>query len=256
MKIDGRKIAEQTLCDLKKKSNFGKYLGILTLSEDENSATFTRQQEKIARELSLTTFVFRRIEEIEFLCTLPAVGGINVNLPLPPEYERDRVIELIDPMKDVNCLNKWNNFVLPPSVLALEKILASVNYQIPDKKVVIIGAGFLIGGPIALYLKNKVKNLEIFRSKNNLCDFREAQALKDADLVILGTGKKNLIKPAMLKDGAGVIDFGNGDLDISNIAELGRLSFYTPAIGGTGPVLVASLFENFCYLTKLQVKIQ
>ena len=81
--------------------------------------------------------------------------------------------------------------------------------------------------------------------------------LKDVNLAILGTGQAGLIKPETLKEGAGVIDFGygknqlgkfSGDLDISG-PELPRLKFYTPTPGGTGPILVAKLLENFFNLS-------
>ena len=163
---------------------------------------------------------------------------------------------MIDPRKDINCLNKWNDFVLPPSVLALKKILRNLNYRIIDKNVVIIGAGLLIGQPISNYLEGKVKQLTVFRSNNDLNGSFEADVLREADLIITGTGKTGLVHPGMLKAGAGVIDFGNGDLSLDDKKFLDQLSFYTPRIGGTGPIMVACLFQNFYRLTELQIRIQ
>ncbi|GAJ03639.1 unnamed protein product [marine sediment metagenome] len=83
--------------------------------------------------------------------------------------------------------------------------------------------------------------------------------LQKVEIVISGIGNAGLIKPDMLKEGAGVIDFGynfadeklTGDLDISSPQELSKLLFYTPTPGGTGPILVAQLFENFYRLKNL-----
>lgn len=257
--IDGRKIAKEILGDLKKRPVSGKWLGSIITCENEASSKFLRQREKIAKKLKISTFVYRRNEEncpttedlskeIMEICDYPGVGGINVHLPLPPIYNKELVFAAINPLKDINRLNSSNNYVLPPSVMALEKILGSLNYDISDKKVVVIGSGFLIGAPIAHYLNGRVGHLMVFRSKNNLNGHSESEVLKEADLVITGVGKSGILKSEMLNSNAGVIDFGNGDLEISN----SDLNFYTPTPGGTGPILTACLFENFYHLTELQ----
>jgi len=82
--------------------------------------------------------------------------------------------------------------------------------------------------------------------------------LKKADIVITGVGRAGLIAPDMLKDGAGIIDFGygtldgkySGDFDTRALSPGATLAFYTPTPGGTGPILVAKLFENFYELNK------
>ncbi|MBI5221029.1 MAG: bifunctional 5,10-methylenetetrahydrofolate dehydrogenase/5,10-methenyltetrahydrofolate cyclohydrolase [Candidatus Liptonbacteria bacterium] len=142
--------------------------------------------------------------------------------------------------------------------------------------VAVIGTGFLIGRPIVHWLMDKVKELIILGKRSDL------SILQTADLVVTGTGVPGLVKPEMLKDGASVIDFGYGkvsekrkakseklysdteelllgdespllvgDFDSSLIAHRSSLlasAWYTPTPGGTGPILVAKLFENFYQL--------
>jgi methylenetetrahydrofolate dehydrogenase (NADP+)/methenyltetrahydrofolate cyclohydrolase len=122
--------------------------------------------------------------------------------------------------------------------------------------VVVVGRGFLIGKPISLWLLGQRAGDVTVVGKD--LDF---SALKTADLVITGVGKAGLITPTMLKPGAGVIDFGyqggKGDFDPGKEgarADGGggaggesesEIAFYTPTPGGTGPILVAKLLENF-----------
>ena len=137
------------------------------------------------------------------------------------------------------------------------------NDFLKNKIVAVVGRGFLVGKPIAEWLNGKCGKLIVLNSKSNLRD------LQEADLVITGVGKAGLIKPTMLKPGAGVIDFGYdvkkirhekgemgkkifGDFDSSSLVPnlsplLSHLSFsfYTPTLGGPDPILVAEIFKNF-----------
>ena len=166
--------------------------------------------------------------------------------------------------KDVDVLGEralgafytGRNPVMPPPVGVVQTILSIFDFQLSTARVAVVGLGFLIGKPIAEWLKGKTKELYCLDEKSDL------GILKEADLVISGIGKPGLIKPDMLKNGAGAIDFGYakgpngellGDLDISNFqlpTNNLQLSFYTPTPGGTGPIVVALLFRNFYALSE------
>lgn len=179
------------------------------------------------------------VEDIRHWCMQPTVGGLTLELPLSAKYNREKVLNFIHKSKDVNCLNSCAEAIMPPAVAAVKKIIKDIKYNLKDKTAAVVGYGILIGKPIAAWLGDKVKNLLVFDSKSDLC------LLAKADLIITGVGKKGLIKPEMLKDSAGVIDFGfGGDFDASG-EDVNKLSFYTPTPGGTGPILTACLFENF-----------
>jgi methylenetetrahydrofolate dehydrogenase (NADP+)/methenyltetrahydrofolate cyclohydrolase len=141
---------------------------------------------------------------------------------------------------------------LPPSVNTVKEIFKRQNIEIEDLNklnIAVIGFGFLIGKPISFWLLPQVNILRVFNKKSF-----DVKYLKDFDVIISGAGKANLFSVKDVKDNALVIDFGydfingkiKGDfnpLDVENT----NIS-YTPTPFGTGPILVAKLFENFVIL--------
>lgn len=188
----------------------------------------------------------------------PGVGGIVVQLPLPAQLDTAALLGLVPPGKDPDVLGgaagRWlvldDGPVLPPAARATDIILRERGLGLAGKTVAVIGMGRLVGRPVAAWLETQ--DATVLRLDKG---FDEAQ-LADADLGVLGTGSY-VLDPRLLKEGAGVIDFGYrgtengpaGDLDASDEAALARLSFYTPTPGGTGPVLIAALLENFARLS-------
>lgn len=261
-KIDGKAIARNIIDELKKQPRPSKKLVAVLVGVDAASQAFLRQKEKTANELGIEfqlhqlseTDAEDEIEErVRTLSSDAAVGGIIVQLPLPRRFNANAVIKAIDPKKDVDALTAYP-LVEAPAVGVVKEILRETGFKIQDSRIAVIGKGFLVGQPIIAWLKSQIPNPK-FQLKiadietENLEDF-----IKDADLVISGVGKEGLIKPEWLKNGAGIIDFGypadfnrgtSQDPRSSDVQELNRLSFYTPTPGGTGPILVAKLFENF-----------
>ncbi len=198
------------------------------------------------------------------LCLLPVinkiinqkpVGGAIIQLPLPENLNRNYILNAIPREKDVDVLSEralgafytGRNQILPPSVGVVEEIMRVINTNLEIMKVVVIGPGFLIGQPIAVWLQNKVAELTILNKHTK--DLKTK--LKNADIIISGVGKANLFSDDDIKKEALIIDFGisvdymgkiHGDF---NAASINNLGFYTPTPGGTGPILVAKLFENF-----------
>jgi methylenetetrahydrofolate dehydrogenase (NADP+)/methenyltetrahydrofolate cyclohydrolase len=133
-------------------------------------------------------------------------------------------------------------------VATVEEILSREPGVLRELKAVVIGAGFLIGKPVGFWLQNRVAELVVLdASVKNVHD-----KLDDADIVIAGAGHTGLFSARHLKEGAVVIDFGfnrtaegktTGDFDPAGADE--QNVHYTKTPGGTGPVLVAKLFENF-----------
>ena len=136
---------------------------------------------------------------------------------------------------------------MPPSVATVEEILKLKNYNLRDVKIVLIGAGFLIGKPVGFWFQNRVAEITVF--DEHVKDLKEK--LGDADIVVSGAGRAGLFSAKHLKEGALVIDFGfnkeegkiAGDFDPVGAEE--RNISYTKTPGGTGPILVAKLYENF-----------
>lgn len=185
----------------------------------------------------------------------PACGGIVIQLPLGSLDARpllDLVPARLDP--DVLGAAAYTAFLagtgpLPPAAATVSAILDTLGVKADDLTVAVIGQGALVGMPVSDWLAPRCARLM------RLDVGFDEQLLADADLVISGTGSYRL-HPGLLKPGAGVIDFGfqattdgfTGDLDTAHRDELDKLAFYTPTPGGTGPVLVATLMENFLNL--------
>ena len=181
------------------------------------------------------------------------VGGMVLQLPLPKRFDRDGAVRLIDERKDVDGLN-FPGLVLPPAVSVVQKILKEAEVRHLDgKRVAIIGRGFLVGRPVAEWLTGRVKKLTVFHR-----GFFPKPLLKEADIVISGIGRPRYIRSAWIKRNAVLIDFGyartngriTGDFDLEPCEK--KAAFITPTPGGTGPILVAQLFENFFKLVRMQ----
>lgn len=171
------------------------------------------------------------------------VHGIVLQLPLPPDWDRDRLIAAIDPAKDPDCLT-GRAPVDPPAVCAVRAALAHAGFCVRDfKHVVVVGRGFLVGAPVSHWLRAE----GIAFSVIDIDTPDSAAIIGGADLIISGVGKTGICGLRFVRDGAGIIDFGfPPDFDQNALArEAERLAFCTMTPGGIGPILVASLFDNF-----------
>lgn len=257
--VNGKDIAKRIFDDLRQKSTPQKQLVAICIGSDAATDSFLRQKEKMASLLGVsfqlyqfaTTDSYDEVEDrIRSLCRAAEVGGLILQLPVPKRFDRDLLIAAIDPKKDVDNLTGRAD-VAPPTVRVVQEILSNENLKdvklksLHDVTVAVIGKGFLVGWPIVRWLEEGIKR-EIFRVRLKTADIETKnleQFVHDADLVITGVGKEGLIQPEWLKAGAGVIDFGFPP-DCAVPAD-DHLAFYTPTPGGTGPILVAKLFENF-----------
>ena len=249
------------------------------------SMSFLKQKEKVAKELGVDFRIYKLSadlkndglrKEVGRIARQGRVGGVIVQLPLPEGINRRYVLNAIPQTKDVDVLSEkaqaafrsGKNPVLPPSVGVVEEITRIVNYELGIMNVAIVGLGFLVGKPISEWLKgNPSTGIRARCAELYLLDIgSDFSVLKNADIVISGVGSAGLIKPEMLKDDTTVIDFGysveagneekgirnkdkiRGDFDSDALkienCKL-KIRWYTPTPGGTGPILVAKLMENF-----------
>ena len=263
-KISGNEISKKILARMERiPAPKGEFTAIL-VGENAFSLNFLKEKGKVAESLGIK-FKLHRIpaktsetnlkEIILDLADNKKIGGIIIQLPLPKNFNRHAVLNAVPPEKDVDVLGEWaigafyngHNYIIPPSVATVEEILKSCKVDLSKMNVAVVGLGLLIGRPIATWLMNRCRNLSLIGRSANLTQ------VKRADIIISGVGQAGLIKPEMLKSGAIVIDFGydysegrlQGDLDVLKPAKLKKLKYYTPTPGGTGPILIAKLFENF-----------
>lgn len=271
-KISGQTISGEIVERLQSLPRIKKILAAVMVGSDPTSLSFLRQKKQFADKLGVD---FRRYDfptsmgnddlrrEVGNISKQKSVGGIIVQLPLPEGVNKYYVLNAMDKNKDVDVLSEralgafYNNrnLVTPPAVETVKEIIERQNIDLTKLNVAVVGLGALVGKPIALWLMNKCAHLDLLGRGSSL------SVLAEADIIISGVGEAGLIKPSNLKEGAGVIDFGyyyfedgrlSGDLDTTS-PETEKLAFYTPTPGGTGPVLVAKLLENFYKLNSENV---
>ena len=231
-------------------------MAAILVGDDKASLAFLGRKEKIAEELGIE-FRLHQLEEsisqkeledyVRRISDDERVGGIIIQLPLPEKFDREKVLATLDSKKDVDALG-LDSSVEAPVIGVVKAILEDIGVDIKNKTVAVVGKGLLIGRPIAKWLANEsLKSLNSLKFKIADSKTKDLKSfLADADLVITGVGKANLIDSTWLKAGAGVIDFGfPPDIETIKPETLNHLAFYTPTPGGTGPILVAVLFQNF-----------
>ncbi len=251
MLIDGKRIASELIAELKSKFKPEQFLAAVVVGEDNATASFVKQKENVARELGVDFRVARFPasvaeshvrKEIAALGANEKCGGIILQLPLPANFDRETLISRIPAEKDVDALG--GDLVLSPAVGVVQEILKREKKEIEKLCVAVVGIGFLIGQPISKWLEGKCAELYKLDIEDDL------GILREADVVMSGAGKAGLIKSDMLKNNALVVDFGysggRGDFDQAGVDNIS----YTPTPGGTGPILVAKLFENFYKLNE------
>lgn len=277
MVIDGKRISEEVLAHLRTLPKPQGFFGAALVGNDPASINFLTQKEKVARTLGID---FRLYElsaalstddlraEIGRLAAPKACGAFIVQLPLPANINRHYVLNAIPKEKDVDCLGEpalgafytERGKIAPPSVATVEEIFkreltrdGASPLDMRELKAVVVGAGFLIGKPVGFWLQNRVGELVVLDAA-----VRDVHGkLGDADIVVSGAGHAGLFSAQHLKPGAIVIDFGFnrdaagkivGDFDPSGADE--KDIRYTRTPGGTGPLLVAKLYDNFYSLAR------
>lgn len=183
------------------------------------------------------------------------INGILVQLPLPNDIDAKKVLEAIAPEKDVDGFHIANAGALmvgspgfiPCTPYGCMKILESINYPIIGSRAVIVGSSNIVGKPMAMLLLLAGATITVCNSKTrNL-----SEHTKNADILVVATGKPNIINGDMIKQGAVVIDVGInrlpdgklcGDVDFDSAKEVA--GYITPVPGGVGPMTITMLLMN------------
>lgn len=268
MKIDGKAIAEKIIERIKTRKT-KKFLAVFFVGHDASSKSFINQKEKLAKALGIDFRVYHFPEEkmtndflraeIRKVVDHSTCGGALLQLPLPSGLNAQYAMNVIPREKDVDVLGEralgafyaGRNPVLPTAVGVFEEIIRIRNADLKKATVAVVGMGPLVGKPISTWLRGNAAEIYALDKGSDL------GVLKRADVVVCGAGVPKLVSAGMLKERALVIDFGygmidgkvSGDFDAESVPENPEVS-YTPTPGGTGPVLVAKLFENFLELAK------
>jgi 5,10-methylene-tetrahydrofolate dehydrogenase/Methenyl tetrahydrofolate cyclohydrolase len=276
--FDGRKRQEEILNSLKndidylKRRNVIPNLAIIDATNNESSKIFIKQKINALKKLSLSYELYNAneadeknlIELIKNLNENERVHGILVQLPLPPKFNTERIINQIDPLKDVDGLTSYNlgnlmhgkEEIAACTPKAIIDILECNKIDVEGKEVTIVNNSIVVGKPLAMMLTRRFATVSICHVKTrNLEEYT-----KKSEILITATGVANLIKNEMVKDEAIVIDAGisrvnnmvKGDVDFENVKN--KCKLITPVPGGVGPVTVAMVVKNLINCCKSQLK--
>jgi len=239
-------------------------LAVVLVGEDPASKVYVGRKKKACDTLGYYSEEYKlpadtKEEEllslIRTLNAKPEVNGILVQFPLPNGLNQQKVIETIDPKKDVDGMHPASLGKLVAGLPGLRSctpagvMVMLDHYKIPvaGKNVVVIGRSIMVGKPMALLLLEANATVTVCHSKTqNIGD-----VIKVADIVVAAIGKPNFVKGEWVKEGAVVVDVGInrtaegklvGDVDYEAIAP--KASAITPVPGGVGPMTIALLMKN------------
>ncbi len=239
-------------------------LAVIVVGENPASQVYVRNKVKACEDVGFHSVLERYSAELseqellDRIATLnsdPTIHGILVQLPLPEHIAAERVLEAIAPDKDVDGFHVANAGALmvgqpafkPCTPYGCMKILESIDYPIRGARAVIVGASNIVGKPMAMLLLQAGATITICNSKTR--DL--AHHTKDADILVVATGKPKMITGDMIKTGAVVIDVGInrlpdgklcGDVDFDTAKYVG--GWITPVPGGVGPMTITMLLMN------------
>lgn len=246
-------------------------LAVILVGNNPASQVYVNMKTKACEEVGIYSINHRMPEEvnekdllyvIDMLNKNPLVNAILVQLPLPKKINEEKVIESIDPKKDVDGFHPYNMgklsrgqpFIFPCTPYGIMKLFEEYKIELKSKDVCVIGAGNITGKPMSYMLINENATVQICHIyTKNL-----KEKTKTADIIISATGKAHLIKADMVKEGAIVVDVGIakvndkivGDVDFENVSKIA--SYITPVPGGVGPMTIAMLISNTVFLSKQQ----
>ncbi len=285
--IDGKRVASKIKQDVKDRIEEMVLQGLrrpclacVLVGDDPASQVYVNSKEKNCNQLGINSVVKRLSKDstvaevasvIQFLNNDENVSGILLQLPLPKHLQKytEKLVNLISPEKDVDCLTTQNvgklvqnkNIIAPCTPAGIMELFDAYNIDLSGKLFTVVGRSELVGKPIMMLALNKNATVQICHSKTqNL-----AQETRRADILVVAAGKPNLITKDMVKEDAVVIDVGihrkevkyideqtgeqkckqvvsGGDVDFNNVKD--KCSYITPVPGGVGPMTIAMLMKN------------
>ncbi len=268
--LDGKALSDTIKIELKKESmvlnekGITPGLAVILVGDDAASQTYVKMKEKacdatgiysIIHKMPSTISQAKILEIIQMINQNPNIDGVLVQLPLPKHIDTTKIIEAIDPKKDVDGFHPFNvgrlvsglDGYVPCTPLGVMRLLKAYNIDPKGLNACVVGASNIVGKPMMNLLLNAFATVDICHIyTKNLKEHTQK-----ADLVIVGVGKVNLITEDMIKEGAIVIDIGInktaegkivGDVDFEHVAP--KCSYITPVPGGVGPMTIAMLLEN------------
>ncbi len=265
MLLDCKKISNEIISKVSEEvSKIERKLKVvdILIGEDSSSLSYIKSKSSICKKVGID-FELKRFnintkeeEIIDYIKSLNkdiGVDAIMIQLPISDKFNTNRIVNSISPLKDVDCLTDYNrssNEIIPCTPKAILSILKYYNISLENKKIVLVGRGFLVGRPLYDILIENNYDVELCHSKT----IELSSIIKKADILICATNESNLITKDMVNKDSIVIDAGFSYIDkeiFGNVCKnvYDSVKYITPVPGGVGLVTVASFLENIliCY---------
>jgi len=237
-------------------------LATVLVGEDDASQIYLGHKQEAARAVGIAARDVRLAADtseaevlglVERLSNDDAIDGVLVQLPLPRPIDEARIVQAIDPSKDVDGLHPLNAghlflgrpTLVPATPLGIMALLEEYGVTLPGTNAVVVGRSALVGRPLAALFLSADASVTVCHSRTRHLE----EHTRSADVLVAATGRPGLIEPSMVKEGAVVVDVGitrtqeglRGDVDpaVDSVASL-----LTPVPGGVGPLTVAMLLRN------------
>lgn len=276
--LDGKSLADKITQNLKNEvSKLDKKpkLAVILVGDNPASEIYVRNKEKRAVEIGFESLVLplpkdiseeNLLEHIYILNEDENINAILIQLPLPEHINKQRIMEAIEPIKDVDGFTSYNfgrlalgykPYSYPCTPKGIIRLLDEYNIEIEGKNALVIGRSIIVGKPVSLLLQSRNATVTTAHSKTK--NLKELAA--KADIIVSAVGKPKFITADYVKENAIIVDVGInrtenglcGDVDFVNVKE--KTSFITPVPKGVGPMTIAMLMENTLELYKIQQKL-
>ncbi|HCV9276632.1 TPA: bifunctional methylenetetrahydrofolate dehydrogenase/methenyltetrahydrofolate cyclohydrolase FolD [Staphylococcus aureus] len=276
--LDGKQIAKdyrqglQNQVEALKEKGFTPKLSVILVGNDGASQSYVRSKKKAAEKIGMISEIVHLEEtateeevlnELNRLNNDDSVSGILVQVPLPKQVSEQKILEAINPDKDVDGSHPINigklyideQTFVPCTPLGIMEILKHADIDLEGKNAVVIGRSHIVGQPVSKLLLQKNASVTILHSRSK----DMASYLKDADVIVSAVGKPGLVTKDVVKEGAVIIDVGNtpdengklkGDVDYDAVKEIAGA--ITPVPGGVGPLTITMVLNNTLLAEKMR----
>ncbi|MGX1436662.1 bifunctional methylenetetrahydrofolate dehydrogenase/methenyltetrahydrofolate cyclohydrolase FolD [Mammaliicoccus sciuri] len=268
--LDGREIAKTYRAGLQaeveklKEHNIIPKLTVILVGNDGASQSYVNSKKKAAEKIGMISEIVHMDEssteeevlsELDRLNNDDSVSGILVQVPLPKQVSEAKVLEAINPDKDVDGFNPINigrlytgeRTFIPCTPLGIMEILKHADIDLKGKNVAVIGRSHIVGQPVSKLLTDQDATVTLLHSKSTNTE----EVLKQSDVIVSAVGRVYLVTKDLVKPGAVIIDVGNtpdengklkGDVDFEAVKEVA--SAITPVPGGVGPLTITMVLNN------------
>lgn len=273
--LDGEKLSKKIekkisreVSIFKQRTGFVPLLAVVLVGENPASMLYVKKKEEACKRVGMNFLKIdfsERISEGELLQEIEEINSDDkihaaiIQLPLPNNINKSKVLNALSPEKDVDGFTAYNlgktmqakEKFLPATVKGIVTLLEENNLPLKKKHVVIVGHSLIVGRPLAEVFLNRNATVTVcHKATRNL-----EEHTKRADILVSAVGKADLISKEMVKEKAIVIDVGISKKDGKTVGDVSadvkkKASFITPVPRGVGPMTVASLLENTLFAAK------